>query len=71
MIFPALLVGLPMLIFEPLPGSAASWFPAFWFVATLVLHGTMGAWLLMEYHQFAPYITAKTRLRMWRTRAYR
>jgi hypothetical protein len=71
MIFPALLVGLPMVIFEPLPGSAASWFPAFWFVSTLVGHGTVGAWLLMEYHQFAPYITAKTRFRLWRTRGYR
>jgi ribosomal protein L37AE/L43A len=68
MIFPALLVGLPMLIFEPLPGSAASWFPQFWFVATLLVHLGLGGWPLMEYHQFSPYIAAKTRFRIWRSR---
>jgi hypothetical protein len=68
MIFPALLVGLPLLIFEPLPGSAASWFPIVWFLATLLLHSGLGGWLLMEYHQFGPYITAKTWWRLWRMR---
>jgi hypothetical protein len=63
MVLPALLVGLPMVIFEPVNPSNL-WFPRFWFVATLVGHSTVGLWLLMEYYQWPPYITAKARLRI-------
>ncbi len=63
MVLPALCVGLPMVIFVPLDPQSL-WFPRVWFVATLVGHSTVGLWLLMEYYQWSPYITAKTRLRI-------
>lgn len=65
-LFPPLLVGLAAYVFPPADAQFAS-FPVAWTALTFCLHFIPMMWLLVEYHQFPPYIRAKVWLgRLWR-----
>ncbi|MEB3272829.1 MAG: hypothetical protein ACO4CG_16495 [Prochlorothrix sp.] len=56
---PTLLVALGAYIFPPLPGAPLAWFPWAWVGLTLVIHGALFGFGVLEYYQVARYVQLK------------
>lgn len=67
-IIPPLLIGLSQYLFPPLPGSRLSTMPQTWLALTVVCHGALASWILLEHHQPASYASWKIRWQDWRDR---
>ncbi|MEO0538727.1 MAG: hypothetical protein AAF215_33320 [Cyanobacteria bacterium P01_A01_bin.123] len=69
-VFPAGLVWLSAQIFPPLVDSPGQSLPQIWAGLTLVLHGSMVAWLLAEHYQLSLWVAAKVYFRRyWQSRS--
>ncbi|MGA1262885.1 MAG: hypothetical protein ACO331_03125 [Prochlorothrix sp.] len=58
-LLPTLLVALGAYIFPPLPGAPLAWFPWAWVGLTLLIHGGLFGFGVLEYYQVPRYVQFK------------
>ena len=56
---PAGLIGLSAYVFPPIGGLTWSSFPVMWGEFTLMAHGIIAIWLLLEHYQLPSYVAAQ------------
>ncbi|MEM9772742.1 MAG: hypothetical protein AAF889_14315 [Cyanobacteria bacterium P01_D01_bin.73] len=66
-IFPPSLIGASQYLFPPLPGSRSLLpvTPELWLVASILVHGAIASWIVLEHYQFSKYISLKVRGQDW------
>jgi hypothetical protein len=65
LILPPGLIGLSYHTFPPLPDSTWSSFPLVWTATSFALHALLVLWLLLEHHQFGPYVSLRLGWQRW------
>ncbi len=64
---PPVLIGASQYLFPPLPGTkpAIPVSPELWLGLSIVIHGAIASWILLEHHQLPVYVSLKIKGRDW------